>query len=306
MDLEDIFKNKVSESSRKLYIRNLKRLNDGKEISNFKFLNDSDEVLNKISHYKPNTRRSYIISIVSLLKTLSDEKKKFKKLYETYYDILDEMNVELRDQTKKTKKESIEWEEKKEIESIFSEKLEFINDIRNKKKLNEQEWNMLLYIMTAGLFLLQAPRRNKDYQELFITKNYKEGMDQTKNYLDVKKKVFVFNVYKTKKTYKTQIIDISSKLLALIKLYLKFHPLRVNYNNGLLVPFLVNFEGSPLPNNNSITRILYKVFNKKIGSSMLRKIYLTDKYKDVMENLKEDASSMGTSTSTIQNNYIKK
>ena len=62
-------KNKdISASSLNLYMNNLKRLNGGQEIKNFKFLNDVDKVVEKIKDYKPNTRRTYIISIVSLLK----------------------------------------------------------------------------------------------------------------------------------------------------------------------------------------------------------------------------------------------
>ena len=38
---------------------------------------------------------------------------------------------------------------------------------------------------------------------------------------------------------------------------------------------------------------------------MVRKIYLTDKYSDMKENLEEDAKEMGTSFNTINNHYIK-
>ena len=38
---------------------------------------------------------------------------------------------------------------------------------------------------------------------------------------------------------------------------------------------------------------------------MLRNIFLTDKYTDVMSELKNDTKNMGTSVSTALNNYIK-
>jgi predicted double-glycine peptidase len=38
---------------------------------------------------------------------------------------------------------------------------------------------------------------------------------------------------------------------------------------------------------------------------MLRKIYLTDRFGEAMNDMKEIASDMGTSTGTIQNHYIK-
>ena len=38
---------------------------------------------------------------------------------------------------------------------------------------------------------------------------------------------------------------------------------------------------------------------------MLRKIFLTSKYADLKEQLENDASLMGTSENTINNQYIK-
>jgi hypothetical protein len=58
--------------------------------------------------------------------------------------------------------------------------------------------------------------------------------------------------------------------------------------------------------SNAITKKLNAIFDgKKIGSSMLRKMYLTNKYSDVIENMKDDAENMGTSTGVMQTNYIK-
>jgi hypothetical protein len=38
---------------------------------------------------------------------------------------------------------------------------------------------------------------------------------------------------------------------------------------------------------------------------MLRKLFLTDKYAEVMKQMKEDVADMGTSSATAQTNYIK-
>ena len=54
-----------------------------------------------------------------------------------------------------------------------------------------------------------------------------------------------------------------------------------------------------------ITKILNKIFNKKISSSMLRNIFLTDKYSGVIDELKKDTNAMSTSVNTALNNYIK-
>ena len=70
-------------------------------------------------------------------------------------------------------------------------------------------------------------------------------------------------------------------------------------------PFLVRFDGTPIDTSPEMTRLLNKIFGKKIGCSMLRSIYLTEKYGDVVKEMKEDVGAMGTSTETAQNNYIK-
>ena len=69
---------------------------------------------------------------------------------------------------------------------------------------------------------------------------------------------------------------------------------------------LVDYEENPIMESNALTKKLNNIFDKKIGSSMLRKMYLTNKYSDVMNEMKEDAKDMGTSSSVMQTNYIKK
>ena len=54
-----------------------------------------------------------------------------------------------------------------------------------------------------------------------------------------------------------------------------------------------------------ITRIFNKIFGKHIGSSMLRNMYLSNKYYGVIEELKDDVQSMSTSVDVALNKYIK-
>ena len=58
----------------------------------------------------------------------------------------------------------------------------------------------------------------------------------------------------------------------------------------------------PVDKENGITRILNKIFGKKVGSSMLRHIYLSSKYN--ITEMKEDADAMGHSTKE-QKDYLK-
>jgi hypothetical protein len=90
--------------------------------------------------------------------------------------------------------------------------------------------------------------------------------------------------------------------------YLKFHPLlkgKKKLKNNQTIPFLVYSDGKPLDSINSITRVLNSIFKKNIGSSLLRKSYLTSKYGNVRQEMKEDAKAMSHSVATQQTNYVK-
>ena len=315
--LEEVFEGRnITETSKKLYLANLKRLNGGEVPKNFKFLCNVEEIQEKLNRYKPNTKRSYIISIVSLLKMLKEKQpKKYKKLYDDYYAILENLNENLKDNTTKTEKEETEWIGQDAVRQKLDEYMRVLDEIKDLKKLNETQYNSLLDLVILGLFILQKPRRNKDYQEMFVIKKYKDEYGTNDNFLDLFNNNFIYNNYKTKGTYFTQMQPVNEVLQNIISIYMKFHPLkqRLKEANNITTPFLVKYDGSALTSNNSLTRRLYKIFGKKIGSSMLRKLYLTDKYggkmqqvEEIMEEMKEDATAMGTSSATIQNNYIKK
>jgi len=306
-DLEKIFTSKnISESSKNLYLKNLQRLNGG-EVKNFKFLKDIEGILEKLKDYKPNTQRSYIISIVSLLKTLSESKKGYKKLYDEYFLILDKMNKDLKDQTQKTDTEKENWIGQEGVKTKWCEMYDDYLKIKDKKKLSSGEYETLLHFLILSLFVLQKPRRNKDYQELYVVKKWKPEYGDKDNYLDLNRKEFFFNNYKTQGTYKTQKQDVDEVLMEIILTYLKHHPHRSQLRQkDAHLQFLVNKDGKPLEQINDITRILNGIFGRKIGSSMMRKLYLTDKYSDTLEQMEEDAKAMGTSANTIKNNYAKK
>jgi len=214
------------------------------------------------------------------------------------------MNKSLKDQTGKTEKEEAEWIGQEAVKAKFEEHFKIMDELKDKKKLTPDEYDKLLHLVVLALFVLQKPRRNKDYQEAFIVKKYKPEMGTDKNYLDLFKNEFLFNAYKTKGVYSTQTVSVNPLLREIIDFYLKFHPLKSKLKDP--IPLLVDYQGEPFTQTNSLTRMLYKVFGSKIGSSMLRKLYLTDKYADVMKQMKEDATEMATSTGTIQTNYIKK
>jgi hypothetical protein len=69
--LNNIFEQRdkpISDSSKRLYTRNLMKLYNDQTINKFIFSKDPKSILNMIKEYKPTTQRSYIIAICTVLK----------------------------------------------------------------------------------------------------------------------------------------------------------------------------------------------------------------------------------------------
>jgi hypothetical protein len=301
--LFDALKSKnITESSLKLYFNNLRRLNGGEFPKSFTFLKNVEETLKKIEHYKANTRRTYLISIVTLLK----HDPKNKKLYDKYYTILDEYNKQGATNNVKSETQKENWITQDEVKKIYDNLTDEVKPLLEKKKLTQSEYDNVLSWTVLSLYTLQPPRRNIDYQIAVVVNKYLTEMEQKYNYYDLSSATWYFNNYKTKGTYKTQEQKASPELAEVIKKYLAIHPLKAELKKKSgAIPFLVDSKGIPFESNNTITRILNKIFGKRIGVSLLRNIYLTDKYADKVSELDEDAKAMGTSANTIQNQYVK-
>ena len=292
----------ITESSLKLYLNNLRRLNGGVFPKSFSFLKNVDKILEDLEKYKPNTRRSYLISIITTLK--HDPKQ--KKLYNKYYEHLEKYNKQSSSNNEKSDTQKKNWIEQSEVKEIYDNLTEEIQPLLEKKKLQPSEYEKMLRWVVLSLYTLQKPRRNADYQKCLVVKKLPVKMNLDYNYLDLDTKKWYFNNYKTKGTYKTQEMPINEEVMKMINSYLNFHPMKKQFKNkNAVIPLLVDYQGEPFTVNNAITRILNKIFGKKIGVSMLRNIFLTDKFGDEMKELKSTAERMGTSSSTIQNQYVK-
>lgn len=267
----------LSENTIKLYEANLKRLNGGILPTSPTFLKNTDAVMEKIEKFSMNTKKTYFITIVSYLK----DKKIPKKVIKFYMDKMDELNKTFEEhkgeKTQTQEKNWIEWDQV----------------IDHYNKLNPAS----LAHLVLALFVLQPPRRSKDYFLMKIVPEYNETMDKDFNYLDWKNMRFYFNNYKTKGAYGTQTVDVSHELQ---EVFHNHFPLKKKF-----APFfLLQRDGERLPDN-GITRILNTVFGKKISVSMLRNIYLSSKYGEQQKAMEKDASLMGTSTDMASNVYTK-
>jgi len=298
---------KLASSSVKMYLRNLEKLNDDMPLKNFNFLKDVPAILQQLEKYKQNTQRGYLISIVSAL-GLDKSNKAKQKLYDDYYKLMMDKNKELKAKeatNEKSETQAKNWLTWEEVSKTFAELEAKVKAFSNNKEINEHQYNVLLQYVVLALYYYKAPRRN-EYQNMMIVKANSASLPITTNYLVLDTRSFIFNAYKTAKKEGQLKEDIPEELFNVILIYLKFHPLlkgkKINKTTSL--PFLVYYDGKPFSQVNAITRILNKTFGKNVGSSLLRHIYLSSKYGDVLTEMKEDAGAMSHSVG-MQKDYIK-
>jgi len=206
----------------------------------------------------------------------------------------------LKAKLKKYKEQKDNWIDWDGVIKVFNDLKQHAEELPKKIKTEEQ-YNTLLHYVVLSLYVLVPPRRNVDYMKMMMCKNENTD-DETVNILDLNKKQFIFNVYKTAKNHGKTIIDIPNELMEVIDLYIKHH--KMAKGKKFCVPFLVDYNDKPLTNINSITYIINKIFKKKIGSSMLRHIWISNKYGDEFKERQKDAMLMGHSTQQ-QTEYIK-
>jgi len=287
-----MFSDNITESSKKLYTSNIKRLNNGDIPKSASFLKDFDKINKIIEKYSANTKKSYYISIVSYLK----EKKVQKKVKDYWTDKMNDANKKFLEKSdQKTQKQKDNWLEWAEVLQI-QKQLE--NDLP-KKVTNQKDYQKCLSYLVLSLYTKISPRRVRDYHEMKVVPEYKDTMSKDYNYLDVKNKKFIFNNYKTKGAYGTQEQDIPEDLFSILKKMSipkekKFEP----------IDMILTYDGDK-PAGNYITRLLNGVFKKNVSASLLRNIYVSNKLGDTKNEAKELAQEMGSSVNVLNNVYNK-
>jgi len=275
----------LSASSLKTYssvLRNLQKNMKGEGLEWFS--NNDRDILEYLKDKTPQTKKTTLSALFVLTKQQS-----FKDVMMTVMKSVNDTNKE----QKKNLKQEENWMSVTEIKEKYEPLLVKIKKmLSNKSILNESTMmEFLLVSFLGGVVKELPPRRSQDYTELKI-RNYDTKKD---NYYKAGK--FYFNVYKTAKTYGLQVIDVPKELDIILKKWIK-----INTNDYMLYSTNGNKLTSP-----QVTRILNKVFDKNVSTSMLRHIYLTNEYKDIpaLSKMQNIANEMGHSISTAME-YIKR
>jgi len=278
----------LSDGSIKTYssiLRNLhKKIFENQEIEKSNF-NECNKVLEYLKDMPPNKRKT----ILSALVVLTD-KDEYKNVMNG--DVSD-YNKEIQKQEKsETQREN--WIETDEIREVFN-RLENDAKILFKKqnKTNadiQQIQNYIIVSLLGGIFI--PPRRSLDYCSMKI-KNINKDED---NYINKNK--FVFNRYKTAKTYGQQDLEIPQQLKNILNRWIAI-------NDG---EYLLRDKNGNQMTSTKLNQYMNRIFGgKKIAVNSMRHTYLTDKYKKTSEEnkkLAKDMAEMGSSTN-MADTYIK-
>ena len=276
----------LSDSSLTTYssvLRSLyKKLYGDGEIDYSKF-NEADKILEHLKPLTPNKRKTVLAALVIIT-----DNKKYR----------DQMLADVRDYNKeiskqeKTEAQEENWVSQQEIEAMYNEMKKTFNMIYKKEHKSSNDLQVLQNFVILALFKLIAPRRSKDYVD-FKIKNINRDTD---NYLQNGK--FIFNSYKTAKTYGKQEVPIPRELSTIINKWIKVNP-----TEYLL--FDVNMNPlSAVKLNQRFNRIFD---GKKVSVNMLRHSFLTDKFGDQIKKEKEINNTMEDmgSSSNMLKTYIK-
>lgn len=288
-------KKSIAETTAAAYLRILYSLNNKEPFKSLTFLKNTSVIDEKISSYAESTQKSLYSGVTSVLSLFKD-KPTYKKVYQHYYDKMMGEAKKTRDTSVKTEKEKANWIDWEEVQKKRSELKEKVGGFVKQKVLPAAQWEVLLHSTLVALYTEVQPRRNQDYLDMWVVRSKKiDDLPKDKNYLVLEgsvPKCFIFNKFKTSKTYGQQIVEIPEALVESLTAYLKHHPLNKGSKKPTEFKFLVSADGSPLTAVNSITRVLNKVFGKKVGSSMLRHSFLSSKYGATLEAQKEDSNAM--------------
>jgi hypothetical protein len=295
-ELLKIHKADISKNTARTYASLLRSLyysatgSDVKDKIDTKWYYNQTEVLKALNAKDAKTRKTILAALLALV-----GKEHSAKYSAQMTEDIGEYNAWLEKQ-EKTEKQKENWKTVADIEAVVMDYETRAKAIMKKETALTAEdrktlVSWMLLALTTGHYI--PPRRSMDYA-LMKFRNYNKASD---NFLD--KNQFVFNQYKTAKTYNQQTIEIPRSFRVLITKYIRTIPDGVD----TLLYDTKNGEMSSV----KITQRLNALFGgARVSVSMLRHIYLTDKLGNIprLEELNQLAEDMGHSRK-MQLEYIK-
>lgn len=288
------------------YIRNINLLSKritGKEFKSVAFLKEFSKVKQELKKISLSTQKTYLASIIVALDAIDAKDDTILNKYKVLLQDTKSVYNEDKNGREKNAREKEDWLTIKDLEKVLKKLGREVRErnIGNKEELNKADMKLLQQFVVASLYLLDNDPRRNVYATMEIIKEG-DKTEKGKNYLIVKgrnKKYFYIQDQKSKKFKEPQKLAVNSKLNKVLNLWLKY-----NTSKHLIL----DSRGNKM-NRNQLTKYLNKIFSgtgKKISTTMIRKIFLSNEYGSTLSNMEETAKNMGHTTKTAQKNYIKK
>lgn len=239
---------------------------------------DNDKLILSSLEDLPYNKRKTILAALSVLTTNKNYNKIMMEDIKTYQD--NEMKQE---KTPQQKEDMIPLDD---VKALYNNLEHNAKLVLKKTSLTYPDLNTIMQwvmiALTGGVF--QAPRRSIDFGNI-KWKNYDVKKD---NYVDVKNSKFIFQNYKTAKSYGKQECEITKPLKLVLNKWFKVIPDSCDF-------VLFDNKYQPLTSP-QMTHRLNEIFGRKISTSMLRHIFLTNKFKGIdLDELQKTATEMGNS-----------
>lgn len=286
------------------YVRKLWRLNGKENFNDLNFLRNYGAIDEIINTYAKTTRALFYTTITSVLYLYKD--RGYDEDYKHYSKAMDLASEGVRSESnKKSDAQVANWLSWSDVVEV-REKLRGKAHSVTKPFTNEQFETVTQYVLLSMLTLI-PPRRNLDWLRMYAVRVWTPRMATDRNYFDMSTSRFIFNVYKTARKYGQQIVGVPPDLRDVLMWYLEtLHPnFRPKQAKGKQTPLLINRHGEPFKSSTYITRVLNKAFAGNVSTTLLRTVYLTDKYKGHVDEMAEDAEAMAHSTAVQRSHYIK-
>lgn len=292
MEIQSVLRNNkpnVAESSIKTYSNIVgklcKRLD--LEFNPRVFIDNKSVVMNYLKDVPISTQRSVISAIIAVHPD------------ENYKELLDRANQDYNASKatgEATQKERENWVSQDEIAEKLKELRRLYKSVSSKKEKSSKDYqtlqNYLILALTGGMYI--PPRRLADFTNLKINNINPQQDNYIKDY-----NCLILNIYKTAGTYGEQEVGLPRKLVKIIEDFLK----QTNHINREYLLFDNYYH--PMTSV-KLNQRLNSIFDgKKISTNNFRHSYLTEKFGENYDSLKNTATMMGTSVNTIQSQYIK-
>ena len=277
----------LSASSVKTYVSILSNLykkvfGDEYQSKNF---DDSEKILKHLSDMPVNKRKTILSALVVITSCKAYRDQMLKDIENFNEDI---------GKQEKTESQEESWVSNNNVQdlhnSLMSQSMALYRKTSHSMTDLQEIQNFIILCLLGGIYI--PPRRSKDYVDFKIS-----NIDHEKdNYIEKKK--FIFNSYKTAKTYGRASIECPPELMKIIKKWVKINPTEY---------LLFDSQGNKL-SNVKLNQRINKIFGKKVSVNQLRHTYLTSKYSDLIEKenaLDADMKQMGSSRGQFKT-YVKK